>query len=178
MTGEPLPTRRQSLAMLERGRARTAGLLDRIPRSRLSTPGLGGGDWAPRNLIGHLASWEGYALEAVAAWERGTRAEIDRMWFTVSTARINARDVERKAAWPLAKVVRESARTHDDLIELIRSMSDARWRSPATSRARKPLGARIGSILAGPKGPFRHDEAHHSSLEAFAEEHGRRPRPQ
>ncbi len=89
------------------------------------------------------------------------------MWFTVSTARINASDVERKAMWPLAKVLRESARIHDDLIELIRSMPDARWRTPATSRASKPLGARIGSILAGPKGPFRHDEAHHPSLEEF-----------
>jgi hypothetical protein len=178
VTEEPLPTRRQALAILERGRARTAGLLDRIPRARLTIPGLGGGDWAPRDLIGHLASWEGYALEAVAAWERGERAEIDRMWFTVSTARINAGDVERKTAWPLAKVLRESARTHNDLIELIRSMSDARWRTPATSRARKPLGARIGSILAGPKGPFRHDEAHHPSLEAFVAELGRRARPQ
>ena len=98
MTGELLPTRRQALATLERGRARTAALLDRIPRARLSTPGLGGGDWAPRDLIGHLASWEGYALGAVAAWERGERAEIDRMWFTVSTTHINASDVERKAA--------------------------------------------------------------------------------
>jgi Protein of unknown function (DUF1706) len=178
VTEEPLPTRGQALAILERGRAGTTALLERIPRARLSTPGLGGGDWAPRDLIGHLASWEGYALDAVAAWERGERAEIDRMWFTVSTARINANDVERKAAWPLAEVLRESARTHDDVIELIRSMSDARWRTPATSRARKPLGARIGSILAGPKGPFRHDEAHHASLEAFAAELGRRARSQ
>jgi hypothetical protein len=171
---EPPPTRRRAVAILERGRARTTELLERIPRARLSTPGLGGGDWAPRDLIGHLASWEGYALEAVAAWERGERAEIDRMWFTVSTARINAADVERKAAWPLAKILRDSARTHDELIELIRSMPDARWRTPATPRARKPLGARIASILAGPKGPLRHDEAHHASLEAFVEALGRR----
>ena len=173
MTDDRLPTRRQAVAILERARTRTTSLLDALPRARLSTPGLGGGEWAPRDLIGHLASWEEYALEAVAAWERGDRAEIDRMWFTVSTSRINADEVERKAAWPLPRLLRASARTHEDLITLIRSMSDKRWRTPATSRARKPLGARIGGLLAGPKGPFRHDEEHHASLEAFVAEHGR-----
>lgn len=173
MTEERLPSRRQALAVLEGGRARTDELLARIPRRHLSTPGVGDGDWAPRDLIGHLASWEEYALEAVAAWDRGERAEIDRMWFTVSTNRINAGNVERKAAWPLAKVLRESARTHEELLSLIRSMSDRRWRTPATSRARKPVGERIGNILGGPRGMFRHDEAHHPSLEPFLERYGR-----
>jgi hypothetical protein len=53
------------------------------------------------------------------------------------------------------------------LLEAIATMSDARWRTPTTKRARKPLGARLGGILTGPKGPFRHDEAHHRSLETF-----------
>lgn len=173
MTDTPLPTRRQAVALLERGRTGTEALLGRVPREHLSTTGLGGGEWAPRDLIGHLASWEEFALEAVDAWEHGERAEIDRLWFTVSTRRINAGNVERKARWPLARVIRESARTHEELLEVIRSMGDARWRTPATARARKPLGARIGGILGGPKGPFRHDEAHHPSIEAFLDALGR-----
>jgi hypothetical protein len=162
-----LPTRKQAIDLLERGRAGTKALLERVPRKHLATSGLGDGDWSPRDLIGHLASWEEFALEAVDAWAHGERAEIDQKWFTVSTSAINSGNVERKRAWPLAKVIRESAATHEELLALIRSMSDHRWRTPATSRARKPLGARIGGILGGPKGPFRHDEAHHPSIETF-----------
>jgi hypothetical protein len=167
MTDPELPTRKQAIDLLERGRAGTQALLDRVPRKHLSTPGLGGGEWSPRDLIGHLASWEEFALEAVDAWAHGERAEIDQNWFTVSTSAINSGNVERKRAWSLAKVTRESAATHEELLELIRSTSDQGWRTPATSRARKPLGARIGGIVGGPKGPFRHDEAHHPSLESF-----------
>jgi DinB superfamily len=168
---EPVP-RLEALARLERGRAETVALLDRIAARHVSTPGLGSGEWSARDLIGHLASWERYALEAASAWERGERAEIDRMWFTVSTSRLNAANVEAKAAWPLAKLRRDAARTHDDLLALIRSLSNERWSTPATARARKPLGVRIGSILSGPSGPFRHDEAHHASLRTFLEARG------
>jgi hypothetical protein len=106
------------------------------------------------------------------AWDRGDRAEIDRMWFTVSTAKLNAANVERKAAWPVAKLRRESSRTHEELLATIRARSEAAWRAPATARARKPLGVRIGSILGGPAGPFRHDEAHHESLRSFLQGRG------
>jgi hypothetical protein len=165
-----LPSRRRAIALLVRQRAETREFLAAIPRRRMSTPGLGGGDWSPKDLIGHLASWETFALEALAAWERGERAPIDDLQFSVSTARINAGNVERKAPWSLARVEREGARTHAQLLDAIGSLSDTRWRAPATPRGRRPLGARIGGILGGPRGPFRHDEAHHGSLRGFVEE--------
>jgi len=46
------------------------------------------------------------------------------------------------------------------------------WRTPATPRARKPLGARIGGYLAGTTGPFTHDRAHLRDLRAFVEGSG------
>jgi len=162
-----LPSRAEAIELLEHGRAATDALLERVPRNRWSTPGLGGGDWSPKDLIGHLASWEGFALEALEAWDRGERAEIDRLWFSVPTSRVNAENVERKAAWPLAKARRDAARTHLALLDAIRSMTDERWENPASKRARKPVGVRAGNILGGPKGMFRHDEAHHRSIETF-----------
>ncbi len=171
-----LPTRRQAIRILEEGRARTDELIDRLPRGALARPGLGGGTWSPKDLLGHLASWEEYALDALDAWERDTRAPIDELQFTVSTGRINAQNVERKAGWSLAKVRRETERTHEELLRAIRSMSDPRWRRPATPRGRRPLGARLGAILGGPAGPFRHDVAHHLSLAAFVAAHGRQGR--
>ncbi len=167
------PTRREALRILEEGRARIDELLDRLPRSSMTTPGLGGGTWSPKDLIGHLASWEEYALDALAAWERDERAPIDDLQFTLSTSRINDQAVARRAAWSLARVRREAGRTRDELLAAVLTMSDARWRAPTTSRGRKPLGARLGAILVGTGGPFGHDAAHLRSLAAFVERYGR-----
>jgi hypothetical protein len=166
------PTRKQAIALLRRGRAGTDALLERVPRNRMTTPGLGGGEWSPKDLIGHLASWEEFALEALDAWAQGERAEVDRLWL-VGTSEINSGNVRRKASWSLARVRKDAAETHEALLEAIGSMSDATWRTPATKRARKPLGVRLGGILGGPRGPFRHDEAHHPSIETFLDMLGR-----
>lgn len=164
-----VPTRREAMRVLEEGRARIDELLDRLPKTAMTTPGLGGGAWSPKDLIGHLASWEEYALDALAAWERDERAPIDDLQFTLSTSRINDQAVERRAAWSLARVRREADRSHEELLAAIRTMSDARWRAPTTSRGRKPLGARLGAILVGTGGPFGHDAAHLKSLEGFVD---------
>jgi hypothetical protein len=172
MAGASHPTRRQAIRTLEEGRARLEELFDQLPRSAMTTPGIGGGTWSPKDLIGHLASWENYALDALAAWARDERAPIDELQHTLPTSRINDQAVRRKAAWSLARVRREAERTHEELLEAIRTMSDARWNAPATSRGRKPLGARLGSLLVG-RGPFGHDAAHLKSLEAFVRARGR-----
>lgn len=163
------PSRRAALRVLRESRERTLDLLERVPRGGFTRPGLGGGEWSPKDLVGHLSSWEEYALDALAAWERGARAPIDDLQFTVSTSRINRQNVDRKARWSVAKVRRESQRTHAELLETLERLTDARWRKPVTARGRKPLGVRIGGILGGPGGPFRHDEAHHPSLLGFVE---------
>ena len=166
------PTRREALRILERGRSETLALVGSLPRSSLATPGLGGGEWSPKDLIGHLASWEEYALDALAAWDRGERAPIDALQFTVSTSRLNSQNVEAKAAWSFARVKRDSDRNRVELLAAIEGLSEARWRHPATARGRVPLGRRLGSILWGPSGPFSHDVSHHASLRAFVRDCG------
>jgi hypothetical protein len=166
-----VPTRHQAIRVLERGRAETLELIDILPHRALTTAGLDGGEWSPKDLIGHLTSWEEYALDALAAWDRGERAPIDELQFSVSTSRINRQNVERKAAWTLAKVRRESARVHQELVGAIEGLAATRWGRPATARGRTALAVRLGNILGGPKGLYRHEEAHHPSLRAFAELH-------
>jgi hypothetical protein len=174
VTPPDVPSRRDARRLLERARGETLALVDRLPRRALTTRGLGGGEWSPKDLLGHLTSWEEYALDALAAWDRGERAPIDSLTWSVSTSRINRQNVERKASWPMARVRRESERTFAELIEAIGSMSDARWRGPATPRGRRPLALRLGGILGG-RGPFLHDESHLPSLRAFVEVHARTP---
>jgi hypothetical protein len=163
------PTRRRAIRILEHGRARTLDLIEGLPRAALTRPGLGGGEWSPKDLIGHLASWEEYALDALAAWERGQRAPIDDLQFSVSTSRINRQNVERKARWSLARIRRDAERTRTELVAAIEAISDVRWARPTTERGRRPLGARLGAILGGPAGPFRHEEAHHPSIHVLLE---------
>lgn len=165
-----LPSRRAALRMLAEQRAEVDELLGRLSARDRTRPGLGGGEWSPKDLVSHLASWERFALDAVAAWDRGERAPIDEVLWSRSTSAINADAVGAAAqlSWPQAK--RRAAATHDDLVALIESMSDARWQTPATPRARKPLGMRIGQLLAGTRGPFTHDLAHLRDLRAFVAE--------
>ncbi len=167
---EKLPSRARALRALRGQRAQVQALFERLPAGERSRPGLGGGSWSPKDLVTHLASWERYALEAMAAWERGERAPIDRELWTRSTSAINADAVAAGARMSWAEAKRRADSTHEELLRAIEAMSDRRWRTPATGRARSPLGARIGRLLAGSKGMFTHDLAHLKDLRAFVEE--------
>jgi DinB superfamily len=165
-----LPSRRRALTMLAEQRSEIHRLLAELPPRERTRPGLGGGEWSPKDLVSHLAAWERYALDAVSAWERGERAPIDRQLWSRSTSAINAEavDATRHLSWAQAR--RRAEATHAELVALIEWMSDARWRTPATPRARKAVGMRIGQLLAGSRGPFTHDLAHLKDLRAFVAE--------
>jgi hypothetical protein len=48
----------------------------------------------------------------------------------------------------------------------MRDLSDERWLAPPTRRSRRPLAQKLGGILGGPSGGFRHADAHLPGLEA------------
>jgi DinB superfamily len=166
-------TRRQAIRLLQEQRADIEELLDRLAPADRERSGLGAGTWSPKDLIGHLESWEEFVLDAIAAWERGEGAPIDTLNYTLSTSRINAQEVERKAARTWAQARMSARATRERLIVRIGGMSERRWASPATPRARKPLGHRVGQLLVGTRDPFTHDGAHLKDLRAFVEEHAR-----
>ncbi|HZD80082.1 MAG TPA: DinB family protein [Actinomycetota bacterium] len=168
MAEPDLVTRRGAIDILERGRVAIAGLLGRVPAAELDHPGVGGGEWSPKDLVGHLASWEERALEALAAWGRGEPAPIDREFRSRTLTAINAEAVAAKAGLSYAEVRREARRTHAELLRAIEAIPDGRWGSPATPRGRRPLGHRLGQILVG-TGPFAHAQAHVESLRAFVD---------
>ena len=64
MAVDDLVSRRRAIRILEEAHATVNGLLDRLPPRAVSRPGLGGGDWSPKDLVGHLESWEEYAIDA------------------------------------------------------------------------------------------------------------------
>jgi hypothetical protein len=161
------------MKILEDGHVRTRGLLDMLSPRALTTPGLGGGTWSPKDLMGHLESWEEYALESLDAWDEGHGPAIDKVLWSSSTSKVNADAVERKAGRSAAEMRRRADATHRELMARLEAMSDARWRRPGTSRGRKTVGQRLGGLLAGPKGDFRHAEAHLDDLRDFVDRHRR-----
>jgi hypothetical protein len=167
------PTRKAAIRLLQQGHDEVGQLLDRLPKRAFITGGLGGGEWSPKDLVGHLESWEEYSLEALDAWEAGHGPEIDKVFRSESTATVNRQAVERKASRSGPEMRRHAEATHRTLIVRLEAMTDQRWRKPGTRRGRKSVGERLGGLLGGPAGPFRHAEAHLKDLEAFVERHGR-----
>ncbi len=162
----PLPTKREAIAILERGDREIERLLKGLPRGGLTRRGIGGGDWSPVDLLGHLASWERHAVDALEAWRAGRRAPIDLELTERGVGGVNAAALVAAAVLRPADVSREARRTHAALLEVIRRLSDDAWERPPLTRGR-PLGLRLGSILGGPAGPFRHADAHIPDLSAF-----------
>ena len=170
---QAFPTRTEAIRILERDRRTTLGLLERLPARAITTRGLGGGDWSPKDLIGHLESWEQHALDALEAWARGEPAPSDVALRSAGLKGLNRAEVERKSRWSAARSFRSASDTHGRIVAAIRSLPDDRWLAPATRRARRPLGRSVGGILGGPTGPFRHDAAHHPDLREFVAVHAR-----
>jgi hypothetical protein len=164
-------SRRDAIRLLERERHEVLSLLVRLPHGARTKRGLGGGEWSPKDLLGHLESWEQHALGAIEAWARGAAAPIDAELRASGVNALNARTFEEKARRAYSRQLASTERTRDRLLDAIASIPDERWASPATSRARTPLGHGIGRILGGPEGPFRHDGAHLPSLRAFVDLH-------
>jgi hypothetical protein len=163
-----LITREEAIEILERGHGQIRRLVNQLPPHWLARPGLSGGTWSPKDLIGHLCRWEEFVLEALDAWDNGERAPIDREIFSRSINAINADGVRRRSRHSFTKVQRDWDNVHGRLIRSIRTMSDARWERPATPRGRKALGHRVGQLLLG-SAPFAHADAHREDLEAFVD---------
>jgi hypothetical protein len=145
-------------------------LYDRLPPRARTHERLGGGEWSPKDLLGHLESWQEYALETLDAWEEGHGPAIDSVIWSTSTSTLNRDAVERKASRGAAEQRRRAEATHERLLARLDAFGDARWRRPGTPRGRTPAGTRLGNTLGGSGGPFRHAEAHLPQLRALVGE--------
>ncbi len=127
--------------------------------------------------MGHLASWEENALDALAAWERGEPAPLDVALRTAGINQLNATWVEARASWTWSRVHRQEGRVNEMLLQAIRALSEERWLARATPRSRRSLGDRLGGILGGPAGPFMHADAHLPDLRALVASATKAARP-
>ena len=171
MADAAVPTRVDAIAVARADRGHTLELLARISPDALTVTGLGGGEWSPKDLIGHLESWEEHALGSLEAWERSEEPPVGRALRTIGTDELNRREVERKATMSLEDVRASAQATHAGLLERLDALTDVRWAERAYDGDDATVGARLGSVLGGQLGGFRHDPDHWDDLEAFALEH-------
>jgi hypothetical protein len=165
-------SRAEAVRILEEGHGRVRDLLAGVGEedfTRLAT--IGGGDWSAKDLLGHLATWEEAALQALADWRAGRTPMIETDVFALEGGvdAFNARTVEAKARQSPVAVRRASDEAHATLVAEIQGMTDEEWASkaPYPSERRRRLGNLLGSILGAPKRPFGHAFAHIPDLEAF-----------
>jgi hypothetical protein len=165
-------SRDEAVAELEDGQRRIDRLLQGLPAEDLIRPAtIGGGDWSAKDLIGHVATWEEAAIDAVADIRRGEVPKIEQ-YFREGEAgvhRFNAETVPAKAELPLSEVRDRAAGAHETLIGQIRAMADDEWtaRVPYDSERRRTLAGLLGSITGAPKRPFGHAFAHIPDLGAY-----------
>src|SRR2546428_12346672 len=108
---QPFPTRTEAIRILQRDRRTTLGLLQRLPARAITTRGLGGGDWSPKDLIGHLESWEQHALDALEAWARGDPAPSDVALRSAGLNALHRAEAERKPRSAAAQAMDKAAAT-------------------------------------------------------------------
>ena len=163
--------RDEAIRLAREDRERTNALLASIDPSAFETAGLGGGTWSPKDLVGHLETWEENALTALDAWDRGEPAPIGAELQALGTDEFNRRAVERKASMSADDTRTSAASPHARMLERFAELTDERWASAPTEGDEGTVGTRLGSTLGGELGLFRHDPDHWPDLESFAAEH-------
>jgi hypothetical protein len=161
-----VPNRLDAIRLVREDRMRTRELLDRVSPDAFLQTGLGGGTWSPKDLVGHLETWEQFALEAIEAIGRGEPAPITGQ--SLDTDDLNRREVERKAGRSAVEVSTSATAKHDRLLAALEALADNRWSAPEGEWTDRTVGDRLGSILGGSRGFFRHDPDHWDDLAAFA----------
>ncbi|HEU0073439.1 MAG TPA: DinB family protein [Dehalococcoidia bacterium] len=174
----------EAVDVLKRGHDDVAQLVASLAETAALRPGLGGGEWSVRDLLGHLTSWEEYALSALDAWSAGMTAPIDRALRRDGLDDVNLAAVRAKADQPYEQIRSDFEAVSRRLRERIGSISDTAWDAPPTPRFRRSLGVRLGSMLVGVSGAFGHADSHLGDLrahlanetDAASDQAGREPR--
>jgi hypothetical protein len=165
----------QAATALEQGNAVLHALFARLSAEEMLRPAtIGRGEWSAKDLLGHIAFWEELAEQALADWRAGQRPEVGDISDQAATDAANARNQAITAPQSLAHVRARAERAHHVILDAIRGMSDEDWyASPAYVDTRSTtLGDLLGSVLAGPTGPFQHAFAHLADLTAYVESPG------
>jgi hypothetical protein len=161
----PPLSRHDALAVLEAGQGELDALFDELSDSELDAPGtIGAGDWAAKDLMGHIALWEELALETIDAFRGGLTPRVA----TASTDALNADNQAAQAPRNAFDLRARAADAHAALLAALHSLTDAEWHAPPTwpNAEHATLCEALGGVLGAPGRPFGHAYAHLDDLRA------------
>jgi uncharacterized damage-inducible protein DinB len=152
-------SRQEAIRIVSEGHRSVQELLSRLDDDAFVRRGtIGEGEWSAKDLAGHLADWEEYALLTLDEW----RSRV-RPWFEgVDTDPVNDEAIRRHLDEPAAGVRRRFTELHDRFRSALTDMSDEEWSEQAFYETDRPrsLGELVGAVVGGDDGLFRHADAH------------------
>ncbi len=161
-------SREESVRELGRLNQQLQVLLAQVPEGAWDVPGtIGGGDWSVRDLVGHVASWERLALEAIAS--AGTAGPLALP--TEELDELNAKMLEQDRTLGLPDLRQRAQDTHARLLSEIEGLDDRTWETEllvGPGEAQK-LGELVGSLTGAEDHPCGHLQAHLPDLQAYVE---------
>ena len=163
-------------SVLERGHLRIRELIAGLPAEHLRTTGIGGGEWSPKDLVGHLALWHEIAVRTIGEQRRGQRPWVVDV-FGAPGPGPNDEELAKRAGWSPGHARAVYDRSFAQVLAAIEGLSDDEWSSPVDGWAMEPadLGGLLGVVLGKDELPFGHAFAHIPDLETFVEMYGTHP---
>jgi len=152
------PTRREAIDILVSGRTEVDHRVARLDGSQLSVRTKVGA-WSVKDLVGHLASCEEFALAvAIGKRPRHGAAAVDER---------NGLEVKRKQRWSVQRVLDDAREVRSDLLAAINGMDDEAWKAKIqVGGGKSSRGLVLGRLLVGGRfGLFAHDREHLRDLD-------------
>jgi uncharacterized protein (TIGR03083 family) len=156
--------RAELLAMVRQARARWDALLARVPRERMTEPGLPGG-WSVKDVVAHVAWGEREAAGVVAA-RALVGSELWKLDQDERNAAVHAQERDR----PLDEVLADAERVFASYLVGLASLSEEELNDPRHFRD-MPADWRPWRVLYDP----HHYDAHAADIAAWLED--RPPNP-
>jgi hypothetical protein len=162
----------EALATLARGHGDVGGELDRLPDRHLTTTGIGGGRWSPKDLLGHLALWHEIALRTIGEFDRREPPWIVGVFASPGPGP-NDDELAARSGWTLDRARGAYDQSYQSVVSTFEGLGDDRWGMPVDGWAEDPatLGGLLGVVLGSDGLPFGHAYAHLPELSAFVDEH-------
>ena len=105
-----------AVTRVEASWAKLMDALTGLPEERMDEPGVAG-DWSVKDVLGHVAYWEGRAIGAV---ERALNGEPEPDDSEESVDTINDGVYEERAGWTIAQALDELHGTHERFMAALR----------------------------------------------------------
>jgi len=165
-----MTTQEEAVGTLERGHRETQAQLDRLDPADLEVGGIGGGEWSPKDLLGHLALWHEIALRTIDEARAGAAP-----WIVGVEASPNDDELAARAPWPVDRARDAYDRSREATLDAIRGMDPSEWGAavPGSTEEQATLGTLLGGVLGMDGLPFGHAFAHLDELRAFADDRRR-----